>query len=299
MRQMISRLTTLFRHLLLLSAAVSTSFATAAEDRFAAVIMKPQEVAGGVIMLEGAGGNIAVFSGADGTLLVDSQFAELVPKIRAALADLGATGPKYLLNTHYHFDHTGGNGALGETAAIVAHANVRVRLLGEVKADKMPASALPTITFDDHLRMHLNGDAIDLVHLPAGHTDGDSFVWFRSAGVVHLGDHFFNGRFPYVDQDSGGTVGGVLRNLEQVLLTVPPDIHIIPGHGPLADTQDLATTVAMIRTTRAQVRKAIAAGDDVEAIIKQGLGRKWRKWGTGFINEERWIRMLHRDLTGG
>lgn len=268
--------------------------AQAAEDPFAKIQIKTIAVTDGIKMLEGAGGNIGVSTGVDGTLIIDSQYPSMGAKIRVALEDLGAGGPKYLLNTHYHGDHMGGNANFSAGAAIVAHKNVRSRLRAD---DKVPNSALPTIVFEDRLRLHINGDAIDLVHLPQGHTDGDSFVWFQNANVIHLGDHFFNGVFPYVDLEAGGSVSGYQRNLERVLLTVPSDVKVIPGHGPLADTQAVAATVNMLRETQALIRGEVAKGTKLEAMITQGLPRKWAKWGKGFINEERWIRTLYQDAT--
>lgn len=273
-----------------LSAACLT--ALAAEDRFAKVQINTVEVTNNIKMLEGAGGNIGVSQGDDGTLIIDSQYPEMGTKISAALKALGSDGPKFLLNTHYHGDHTGSNARFGAGATIVAHSNVRSRLLAN---DKVPSSALPTVVFEDRLRLHINGDAVDLVHLPHGHTDGDSFVWFQNANVIHLGDHFFNGAFPYVDLDAGGSVGGYQRNLERVLLTVPSDVKVIPGHGPLADTAAVAATVNMLRETRALIAQAIADGITVDTMIAKGLPSKWQKWGTGFINEDRWIQTLYKD----
>lgn len=273
-----------------LSAACLT--AQAAEDRFAKVQIKAIDVTDSIKMLEGAGGNIGVSEGSDGTLIIDSQYPEMGAKISAALKALGSDGPKFLLNTHYHGDHTGSNARFGAGATIVAHSNVRSRLLAN---DKVPSSALPTVVFEDRLRLHINGDAVDLVHLPHGHTDGDSFVWFQNANVIHLGDHFFNGAFPYVDLDAGGSVGGYQRNLERVLLTVPNDVQVIPGHGALADTTAVAATVNMLRETRALITKAIADGMTADEMVAKGLPVKWRKWGAGFINEERWIQTLYKD----
>ena len=284
---------TSFTRLLASTALAFTCLAAhAAEDRFAKVQIKTVEVANGIKMLEGAGGNIGVSIGADGTLIIDSQYPTMGAKISAALASLGSDGPKYLLNTHYHGDHTGGNANFAAGATIVAHANVRSRLLAD---DQVPSNALPTVVFEDRLRLHVNGDAVDLVHLPHGHTDGDSFVWFQNANVIHLGDHFFNGSFPYIDLDAGGSVGGYQRNLERVLLTVPGDVQVIPGHGSLADTAAVAATINMLRETQALITQAIADGTTADAMITEGLPRKWRKWGAGFINEERWIRTLYKD----
>ena len=279
---------------LLVSSALSMACLTAhaAEDRFAKVQIKTIDVANGIKMLEGAGGNIGVSIGSDGTLIIDSQYPAMGAKIGAALKALGSDGPKFLLNTHYHGDHTGANAHFGAGATIIAHSNVRSRLLAN---DEVPASALPTVVFEDRLRLHINGDAVDLVHLPHGHTDGDSFVWFQNANVIHLGDHFFNGRFPYVDIDACGSVGGYRRNLERVLLTVPSDVQVIPGHGALANSAAVAATVKMLRETQGLVTQAIAKGTTVEAMVARGLPAKWRDWGAGFINEERWIQTLYKD----
>jgi len=264
----------------------------AAEDRFAKVVIKTVQVTDHIQMLEGAGGNIGVSIGNDGTLIIDSQYAPMATKISNALRELGSTGPKYILNTHFHGDHSGGNAEFAPGAVVVAHANVRDRLLAN---PDIAASALPTVVFEDRLRLFVNGDAVDIVHLPHGHTDGDSFVWFQNQGVIHLGDHFFNGNFPFVDLNSGGTVGGYQRNLERVLLTVPSDVKVIPGHGPLADTAAVAAMVNMLRETQAIVAAAIADGVSVDDMVAKGLGRKYRRWGKGFITEERWIQTLYND----
>jgi glyoxylase-like metal-dependent hydrolase (beta-lactamase superfamily II) len=218
-----------------------------AADRFAGVEVKAQLVSGSVHMLTGSGGNIGVSIGADGTLIIDDQFAPMAEKIQNALTKLGGDRPRLILNTHFHGDHTGSNPSSGNSGAIIAHDNVRVRLANQ---DGFAPSGLPVVTFAQQLTVHFNGDELALIHLPNGYTDGDSVVWFKQANVIHMGDHFFNGAFPYIDIGSGGSVSGVIRNLEQVIQMVPADIKIIPGHGPMANIADLSKSLATIKTTQ-------------------------------------------------
>lgn len=282
------------RALLVLLAAVGNAAFAGPADRFAAVEVTATAVQGSVHMLEGAGGNIGVSVGSDGTLIVDNQFLPLAERIVAAIAGVGGALPSYVLNTHFHGDHTGGNPFFGRSGVILAHDNVRVRLAGS----GVPAVGLPTITYNDRLRLHFNGDEIDVVHLPRGHTDGDSLVWFKNSGVAHMGDHFFNGRFPFVDVLGGGSVDGLLDNLRQAVDMLPGDTRVIPGHGPLAGIADIETAIEVIEASQAVVRKAVAAGT-LEALKRDGFGR-WSEWGSGFISEERWIAIVvQSDEQGG
>ena len=282
------------RALLVLLAAVGNAAFAGPADRFAAVEVTATAVQGSVHMLEGAGGNIGVSVGSDGTLIVDNQFLPLAERIVAAIAGVGGALPSFVLNTHFHGDHTGGNPFFGRSGAILAHDNVRVRLAGS----GVPAVGLPTITYNDRLRLHFNGDEIDVVHLPRGHTDGDSLVWFKNSGVAHMGDHFFNGRFPFVDVLGGGSVDGLLDNLRQAIDMLPGDTRVIPGHGPLAGIADIETAIEVIEASQAVVRKAVAAGT-LEALKRDGFGR-WSEWGSGFISEERWIAIVvQSDEQGG
>lgn len=273
--------------LTLLLAAVPA--ASVADDRFAGVELVPHLVSDNVYMLVGAGGNIGASVGKDGTLIVDDQFAPLAERIAQALLDIGGERPKLILNTHFHGDHTGGNPFFGATGTIVAHDNVRTRLAAQ---DGFPSQGLPVLTFADRVSVHFNDDTIDVVHFPAGHTDGDSVVWFRQANVLHMGDLLFNGAFPFIDLASGGSIDGVLANLGSILEMVPADVKIIPGHGPVATRADVEQTLAMIRDTRAAVLGAIGSGRSVDEVIAAGLDARWASWGAGFINEERWIRTL-------
>jgi len=275
----------------LLAGAVSTS--AAAADRFAAVEIKAQHVSGSIHMLEGAGGNIGVSIGEDGTLIVDDQYAPLAEKIIAALEELGGDRPKLILNTHYHGDHTGSNPEMGTTGTIIAHDNVRVRLLAE---EEFPRSGLPLVTFDDDLNLHFNDETIEVMHLPAGHTDGDSVVWFKESNVIHMGDHFFKNRFPYIDIGSGGDVDGFVSNVEAVLARVPEDIKIIPGHGSLSNRADLASTIAVVKATAAAIRDALDKGTDSAEIVAD-LNESYPTWGSGFITAERWVQIVQADTS--
>ncbi|MDA1073419.1 MAG: MBL fold metallo-hydrolase [Proteobacteria bacterium] len=275
-----------------LSMALAASACFAQEDRFAAVEITDQHINGPIHMLMGAGGNIGVSIGDDGTLIIDDQYAPLAERIQAALRRLGGNRPELILNTHLHGDHTGGNAFFGDDGVIVAHANVRSRLLAQ---GDLPNAALPAVTFADTLTVHFNGDDIQVIHLPHGHTDGDSVVLFTNSNVLHMGDLFFNGSFPFVDMASGGTVTGYMDDQRQILARIPSDIAIIPGHGPMATKQDLALALSMIETTHSMVNRAMDAGSSVDEVIAQGLGEDYKSWGAGFINEERWIRTLAAD----
>jgi glyoxylase-like metal-dependent hydrolase (beta-lactamase superfamily II) len=272
--------------------------ALAADDRFADVEVETTALRGGVHMITGAGGNIGVLETADGLLMVDDQYAPLAERLQAELDAIAADGPRFVVNTHFHGDHTGGNPFFGREGTIIAHENVRVRLLD---GGEMPAAGLPVITYGDRIRLHLGDETIDLIHLPEGHTDGDSVVFFRSADVVHLGDHFFNGRFPFVDRGAGGSVDGLITNVTNLLDQLGPETVIIPGHGPLADPDDLRSYLDMLRETRQTVRDQVAAGRTDDEIRARGLAERWSDWGWEFISEERWISTLlaeARNLQG-
>lgn len=263
--------------------------AAEAADPFAGVEITSTHVAGAIHVLEGRGGNIGLSVGSDGVLMVDDQFAPLADRITAAIESLGGALPAYVLNTHYHGDHTGGNPIFGASGVVVAHENVRVRLVSE----EMAPAGLPVVTYDDGIQLHFNGERIDISHLPNGHTDGDSAVWFRDANVIHLGDHFFNGRFPYVDVPSGGSVDGLIANLEGVLEMLPADTRIIPGHGGLAAVDDLRAYVTVVRESQAMVRDAVAGGT-IGDLERDGFGQ-WEDWGSGFISTERWIAIVQES----
>ncbi len=278
--------------------------AAAQQDRFASVQIEATHVAGNVWMLTGAGGNIGASVGEDGILIVDDQFAPLADKISAALGKLGPGKLRFVVNTHFHGDHTGGNPEFGPEATIVAHENVRKRLAtpqdrGGGSSGPMADEGLPVITFGDRLTVHWNGEEIRVIHFPEGHTDGDSVIFFTRSNVVHLGDDFFSGRFPFVDLGSGGSVQGLTRNIERLLAELPADAKLIPGHGPLSGVEDLRTYHDMLVRTTEIVRKRIAEGQTLEQIKQAGLPEEWAGWSWGFIGTERWLETLHRALTGG
>lgn len=273
---------------------LATACAALAQRDFANVQIKATPVAGNIHMLEGSGGNIAVSTGPDGVLMVDDQFAPLAEKIAAAIEKLDQGPIKFVLNTHWHGDHTGGNAHFGRKASIVAHANVRKRL-----ADKSdtPKEALPVVTFGDSASVHVNGEEIRLIHLGPGHTDGDCIIHFTKSGVVHMGDLFFNGRFPFVDLGSGGDVAGLLKVVEAALQKIPADAKIISGHGALGTRADLEKYRDMLVETTGLVKKAIADGKSLADVKAAGLPEKYKDWGSGFINTSRWLEISYNSLS--
>jgi cyclase len=283
---------------LFLPVAVAFGLGIVAQDPFDDAKVVGEPVAGSVHMLTGYGGNIGISAGADGVLMVDDQFAPLEDKIRAAIAEVSEARPSYLVNTHWHGDHVGGNAGFQEDALIVAHGNVRKRMeTGNERTAPAAAEALPELTFDNSVMLHFNGERIEVMHLPSGHTDGDSIVIFHDSKVVHMGDLFFHGMFPFIDPASGGSLNGYRANVQTVLDNTPPDWKIIPGHGPLASHKDLQSFAAMLDATTKVVAGRIAEGMDRDAAIAAGLGEQWAGWSWGFIPTDRWIGTLYDELS--
>jgi cyclase len=284
------------RSFLLAASLVSTTFIPAAfsQDRFEKVEIEATALKGSVHMLTGMGGNIGVSAGDDGILIIDDQFAPLAEKIATALGELGSDKPKYVINTHYHDDHTGSNAFFHshKGATILAHDNVRVRLAND---EKVSPDALPAITYENGIKLHFNGETIHIMHLESGHTDGDSIVWFEQPDIMHTGDLFFNGLFPFIDLNSGGSVKGYIESVKQVLAKIDDDTVLIPGHGELSNKAEYTTFLAMIEETFAFVKAQKAKGMSLEAITEAGLDSKWDKWAWSFISEEKWIATLYEE----
>jgi glyoxylase-like metal-dependent hydrolase (beta-lactamase superfamily II) len=278
----------------------------AGQDRdWSQVQIKPTKLAEGLYMLEGAGGNIGVSLGEDGVFLVDDQYAPLTPKIKAAVATLSPKPVRFVLNTHWHGDHTGGNENLGgEGVLIVAHDNVRRRMSSEQfnelfgrKTPPSPAKALPVVTFSADVTLHFNGEEIHAFHVPPAHTDGDSIIHFRKANVVHMGDIFFNGNFPFVDVWSGGNLEGVIAAADQVLGMVDDKTKIVPGHGPVAAKADLQRYRDMLVQVRDAVLPLVKSGKTLEeAKAIKPLATLAAEWGNGFIKTDVMVELAYRSL---
>ncbi len=280
------------------SAAVLTLTTTLApaQDNFSKVEIKVTKVAGSVYMLEGSGGNIAVSVGDDGVLMVDDEFAPLAPKIKAAIKGLSGKPIKFVLNTHFHGDHSGGNPEFGRDAVIVAHDNVHQRLKAGTDGKAPLPESLPVISFNDTATVHLNGEDIRAIHFPHGHTDGDSVIYFPKSNVVHLGDDFVTYGFPFVDTGSGGSISGMIAGLEKALAMLPPDVRVIPGHGPISTPDDVRKFIAMMKDTRTLVANALQAGQSAEDMKKANVLAKYADLGKGFIKTDAWIEQLCADV---
>lgn len=277
-----------------------------AQGQFDQVQIKTIPVADGIYMLEGVGGNIGVSVGEDGVFLVDDQFAPLSAKIKAAVAKISDKPISFVVNTHWHGDHVGGNEILGnEGAVIVAHDNVYRRMSTE-QANKLlgsttpasPRAALPVITYEDSVTFRLNGQTIHAMHVPPAHTDGDSIVHFREANVIHLGDLFFNGMYPFIDLGSGGNVDGYIAALEQAVQHCDENTKVIPGHGPLSNRAELQAAVKMLKVVRDNVAAAIAEGKSLDETMGEAPSADYdAEWSWNFIDTERLITILYTGLT--
>jgi len=286
--------------------------AVAAQDQdFSKVQIKATKVSGNIYMLEGAGGNIAASIGEDGIVIVDDQYAPLAEKIQAALKNLGITDKpvRFVINTHYHGDHTGGNEPFSNAGStVIAQDNVRKRLEsggtagngGSVKMDVKPASkaTLPIITFEHDVTVHLNGEDIRALHFPAGHTDGDSIIFFPKNNVVHMGDDFVRYGFPFIDVASGGSVQGMIAAMEKASAQLPADVKVIPGHGALSNLDDVRAFVKMLKETSAVVQQALDEHKTLDQMKKDKILAPWEKFSGSFINTDAFIETLYNSLTG-
>lgn len=274
-----------------------------AQQDFSKVEVKAENLAPGVAVLFGAGGNIGVSHGEDGTVLIDDQFAPLTPKIQAAVAALGASPVKFLINTHWHGDHSGGNENFGKAGAVImAHDNVRVRMstdqktpFGEVKAS--PKVALPVITYAEGLKLHLNGEEVRVISVPPAHTDGDSVVHWTKSNVIHMGDLFFHKMsYPFVDRSSGGDVRGVIAAADKVLAMADDNTKIIPGHGAVASKADLKAYRDMLVAIVGKVEAAVNAGKSLEVVKAMKPADGFGVNPKGFITADRFIEMVYGTL---
>ncbi len=287
---------------LAIALALFTATAFAQQTDFSKVEVKATKVAGTVYMLTGAGGNIGVSVGDDGVVIVDDQVAPLAPKIIQALDTVTDKPIRFIINTHYHGDHTGGNQIFGKAGTIIAHDNVRKRLQSGTTmrgrtTPPAPKQALPIVTFNDTATIHVNGEDIRAVHFPNGHTDGDAVIYFPQSNVVHMGDDFFNGHFPVIDIDNGGSVKGMIADVEKILSTLPDDVKVIPGHGELGDKASLRSFVEMLRGTSGAVERALKAGRTVDQMKADKILAPWESWGTNWpITQDMFIEVLARDL---
>ncbi len=288
---------------LALSVLVALSFVTQDASQ---VTIRAEKVAEHVHVLFGQGGNIGVSIGDDGVLMIDDQFAPLTEKILASVKKLSDKPVRWVVNTHFHGDHTGGNENLGRAGAtIVAHDNVRARLSSEQGSSfsprptpPSPDGALPTITFTEEVTFHWNGDEIEVFHVDPAHTDGDAIIHFKKANVLHLGDTFFNGLYPFIDPNSGGHIDGMVRSATRILERIDSDTRLIPGHGPVGGREDLQRFRDMLATVSQRMHALIQAGKSRDEVIAARPTQEFDEaWGKGFLAPERFVGIVYDGMT--
>lgn len=291
------------RTLSLLAIAFVTPLCVAADND--AVPIKAVAVAPGIHLFIGRGGNVAISSGADGVLLIDDQYASQYDAIVTAIRDVTDAPARFLINTHWHDDHSGGNAAMSDAGAIIfAHDNVRRRLSTDQVLEffnkerpASPANALPVVTFTSDITFHFNNDTVHVFHVGNAHTDGDAAVHFRRANVIHTGDVFFNGMYPFIDTGSGGSMIGVIAAAEKILAIADADTKIIPGHGPLSDKRGLSQYHAMLLAVQRSIAQLIVSGaTEEQAVLAQPTASFDATWGGGFLNPDRFVRMVYDNI---
>lgn len=272
---------------------------------FEKVQIETVNVADGIYMLRGAGGNIGVCAGEDGILMVDTQFAEIMDKIESAIAEIGSGPVRLVINTNWHYDHTYGNEPLGRSGAlVVAHENSRTRMMSaqhfsDLGADipVFPDAALPDLTFTDALTLHLNGEEIQVVHIENAHSDADLVIYFRKANVIHTGDVFFSVLYPYIDIEHGGSIDGMIAASDKLLGMIDDKTRIIPGHGPLSDREGLSAFRHRLITIRDRVKSQIEAGKTLEEIIASKPTADFDKESAQSLPPEMFVRIVYNDLS--
>ncbi len=286
--------------ILILSLGLSTYLPAQQREPLAVTVLP---VAGPVFMLESGGnGNVGVVADPDGVLMIDAMEEEMAGKLRAALKTLpGGDRVRVLVNTHWHWDHVNGNKAFGPTAVIVAHENTRAlnaadqpMFGGTIKA--LPAGALPVLTYSDRMAAHAGGLTLRLVHYPRAHTDGDTVIFIDALKIVHMGDMFFNGRFPFMDVPHGGDIDNWVRQLDVILAAVPDDVRIIPGHGPLAGKGELKAFRDMLHDSAELVRERMNEGKSLKEIQAAGMPERFESWTKGFMPVPGWLELVYRSL---
>jgi glyoxylase-like metal-dependent hydrolase (beta-lactamase superfamily II) len=297
--------------LILLAVPLAVGRPAAAQQNFDAVQIRTERVADGVYMLMGSGGNIGVSVGQDGVFVIDDQYAPLTDKILAAIAAITPEPVRFVFNTHWHGDHTGGNETLGRAGALlVAHENVRQRLsmdqilerIGRPPAETpaAPEGAWPVVTFTEDVTFHLNGDELHAFHVEHAHTDGDAIVHFRRANVVHMGDTFFRGRFPFIDTATGGSIDGLIAAAGAALAVMDARTMIIPGHGDLSNREDLRAYRDALKTMRDAVAELIEQGLSLEQIqARRPIRAQAEAWGQNEAAERTFVATIHHGLGGG
>ena len=281
------------------------SVSAMAQQDFSQVTIKTTEVTPGIYMLEGYGGNIGLSIGDDGVFLIDDQFAPLSVKIQQAIAALTEQPVRFLINTHWHIDHAGGNENFGQGGAIiVAHENVRKRLekgqfVVPFNADIPPAPdvALPVVTFDQGITFHWNNDTLKVLHVAPAHTDGDAVIYFEDANVVHTGDLYWNGLYPVIDGSSGGSTAGMISGVETLLERIDSDTRVIPGHGPLSNKDEMQAYLEMLKASYTRIKVLKEQGMTIEQIVAAKPTAEFdEKWGAAILNPEQWAMMVYSTL---
>lgn len=291
----------------ILAAGLLLACGLGAQERdFSKVEIKVSKVAGNVYLLQGVGGNIAALVGDDGIVLVDDESTPLADKVQAALRTITDKPLRFVINTHYHGDHVGGNAYFQRQALVIAQENARKRLESggvtgnggslHFEAEPQPKDALPIITYDHTLTLHLNGEDIRVVHFPSGHTDGDSIVFFPKAHVVHMGDEFVT-HFPFVDVEAGGSLKGMIDAVEKVIAQVPADMKVIPGHGQLSTLDDLRSYRTMLKATRDAVANALKDGKTLNQMKQEKILDPWNSYSGDFVSEDAFLETLYISLT--
>ncbi len=283
-----------------------TGVHSSAQD-FANMQIQTEKIAGNTFMLSGGGGNIGVSAGNDGVLMIDASYAQLSGKIRAAVAAISGKPVRFVVITHWHQDHTGGNQNLaGEGAVLVSHENVRKRLSTEqfieflskkIKIPPLPESALPVITMKQEVTFHLNGEEIRVFHIELAHSDGDAVVHFRTSNVIHMGDLYFNGLYPFIDLSAGGSINGMIKAVKQVLALCDGDTKVIPGHGPLSDRAGLENYLKMLVAVKDKVAREIKRGKTLEAAVAARPTSDFDSaWGKGFLKPDQFVTIVYSSL---